>query len=120
MHNVMLVCTDLQKNHIPHVASQCKEPKQLQIIQQSIVELHNDSCEGFEMCCQAMALRQLAAGTYTPIADSVRIRKHIVENWDRTTNLTIRIDPAVPDWIQLPKLLFSIIIKNALHNAGVR
>ena len=117
MHNVMLVCTDLQKNHIPHVA--CKELKQLQIIQQSIVELHKDSCEGFEMCCQAMALRQLAAGTYTPITDSVRIRKYIVENWDRTANLTIRIDPAVPDWIQLPKLLFSIIIKNALHNAGV-
>lgn len=115
----MLVCTEMQKKHIPHAAAQCKDTKQLQIIQQSIDELHKESSEGFEMCCQALALRQLAAGTYRPITDSIRIRKHIVENWDRTPNLTIRIDPEVPDWLMLPKLLLAIIIRNALHNAGV-
>ena len=130
---------------------------QVKIVQQAIEELYNESSEGFEMCCQAMTLRQLAAGqdhythrthrtrciphslhhsltdrthsptaltgftagTHRPITDSVRIRKYIVENWDRTPNLTIRIDPEVPDWIMLPKLLFAIIMRNALHNAGV-
>jgi len=123
MHNTMLVCTDLKETLIPQIAAKSnaasEDPNQIAVLQQQIDDLHNESHEGFEICCQAIALRQLAAGTYRPVMDAVRLRKYIAEGWAMTNMMTIRIHPTVPDWIMVPKLLLSIVIRNALHNAGI-
>ena len=123
MHNTMLVCTDLKETLIPQIAAKSnaasEDPNQIAVLQQQIDDLHNESHEGFEICCQAIALRQLAAGTYRPVMDAVRLRKYIAEGWAMTNMMTIRIYPTVPDWIMVPKLLLSIVIRNALHNAGI-
>ena len=65
----------------------------------------------------ALMLKQISAGCYTPVLETTDLRAFSQKKWGRTANLSIVVDPAVPAWVRISCPLLNIIVGNAIHNA---
>jgi hypothetical protein len=92
-------------------------PEDIKELTLALDSMMRDNEEGQEKCLDALMLKQISAGAYTPVLEATDLRAFCQKKWGRTASLTIAVEPAVPAWVQISCPLLNIIVGNAIHNA---
>ena len=119
MYNSLQWSDDLDGHVTPDLKSgeQPKVEKAIKDLEMITKALKSDNQKGFVKCRTAIALKQIAAGTYIPVPESVEIRAWMK---DRTglPNMYLSIADDVPDFVSLPVVNVESILDNAISNAA--
>lgn len=91
-----------------------KAIRNLEVITQA---LKMDNKKGFHKCRTTIALKQMAAGTYVPVPESVNIRVWLKEQ-SEFPNMHLNVAHDVPEFISLPVVPIESILDNAISNAA--
>ena len=82
--------TKLQKTSVPQAL--------IHELTLALDSMLRDNEEGQEKCLDALMLKQISAGAYTPVLEATDLRAFSEKKWGRTANLNIAVEPSVPAW----------------------
>jgi CheY-like chemotaxis protein len=108
---------DLRQSTIPALKAANVDESTVKQLEDAIDVMYQDNMDGLEKCKDFLILKQVAAGTHTPIPEAIDLRHFLNDKWGKRVNLTVQVDEAVPQWAMLSLHLIKIILSNATHNA---
>ena len=117
MHNNVEQIGELQTKTVKNLKKASAPEALINELTLALDSMLRDNEEGQEKCLDALMLKQISAGAYTPVLEATDLRAFSEKKWGRTANLNIAVEPSVPAWVQISCPLLNIIVGNAIHNA---